>query len=439
MAKIINDSMKSLVAGLGDPTRDKRASVHYANTCLSDADLINAYRTSWLARKIVDIPAKDSVRNGRLWQAEQDQIELIEAEENRLGLWQKLEDVQEKARLFGGAAIYIGTGDEDPSLPLNVEKIKAGGLQYLTVLSRREINAGDIERDALSPFYGKPRYYEVSGSAIQARIHPSRLCIFIGDPFPDSFGAVGPNHGWGDSILQSLYETLKNADATSANIASLVFEANVDVFGVPDLMNSLSDPDYAHRLVERFHLAAAAKGINRSLIRDTAETYDRKQVSFATLPEVMASFLQQVAGASDIPVTRLLGQSPAGMNATGVSDMKNYHDKIAALQKLTIAPAIYALDECLIRSSLGTRPPEVYYTWTPLEQINELEKAQVNKLNAETTAIYVGSGIFTSTEMRQAAFNQLVEDGVYPGIDQIVTESDAPFDLGEDDDQLQPE
>jgi uncharacterized protein len=42
-------------------------------------------------------------------------------------------------------------------------------------------------------------------------------------------------------------------------------------------------------------------------------------------------FRKIVSGAADIPVTRLLGQSPAGMNATGTSDMKNYHDRIQSI------------------------------------------------------------------------------------------------------------
>lgn len=439
MTKYVNDGLGDFVSGLGTP-RDKMFSASYVSHCLTDNELINAYRSSWLPRKIVDIPAEDSTNEGRDWQASADQIEIIEKEESRLGLWQKLSDVQSKARLFGGAAIYIGTADSDPSSPLDVNRVSKGGLKYITVLSRREIIAGDLDRDALSPTYGKPMYYEVAGASMFARIHPSRLAIFIGNKTPDPWMVGGLNNGWGDSVLQSAYDAFKNSDATAQNIASLVFEANVDVFGVPGLMANLSDPEYARRLNERFALAATAKGINRALVRDSEEQYERKSISFATLPELMQAFLNQVAGAADIPVTRLLGQSPGGLNATGEHDMKNYFKKIRSLQKLSISPAIYNLDECLIRSALGSRPPEVYYEWSPLDQMNEKERAEIGKLNAETANVYVQAGIFTPQEIRVAAKNQIVESGFYPGFDQVVEETDAGFDFGEngleDNDQL---
>ena len=431
LTKYLNDGLGDYVSGLGTP-RDKMANAAYVDMFLSDWELMNAYRSAWLPRKIVDIPAEDSTNEGRDWQASADQIELIEAEENRLGLWQKLADVQSKARLFGGAVIYLGTGDNDPSQPLDINRIGKGGLKYITVLSRREIIAGELDRDALSPTYGKPVYYEVTGASVFARIHPSRLAIFIGNKTPDPWLVGGQNSGWGDSVLQAAYDAFKNSDATSQNIASLVFEANVDVFGVPGLMANLSDPEYARRLHERFALAATAKGINRALIRDAEEQYERKSISFATLPELMQAFLNQVAGASDIPVTRLLGQSPGGLNATGEHDMKNYSKKIRSLQKLSISPAIYNLDECLIRSALGSRPPEVFYEWSPLEQMNEKERAEIGKLNADTAKVYVETGIFTPQEIRIACKNQIVESGFYPGFDQVVEETDAGFDFGID-------
>lgn len=430
MAEMINDSLRSFVAGLGDPDRDKLAGAFYGRTLLSDEQLFNAYRSSWLARKIVDVPAMDAIRKGRDWQAEQDQIELIEAEEKRLGFWQKALDAQIKARLWGGAVILIGTGDPDSSQPLDPARIGRGGLRYLTVLSRREIIAGEIDQDALSETYGKPRDYQVQGASQIATIHPSRLAVFVGSSVPDTFLVGGVNAGWGDSVLESAYTAMKHADATAANIASLVFEANVDIFGIPDMMANLADPEYARRLHDRFALAATAKGINRALLRDINEEYDRKQVSFATLPEVLQSFLQIVAGAADIPVTRLLGQSPGGLNSTGLSDMKNYHDRIVSMQSLSITPALHRLDECLIRSALGARPDEIFYTWSPLEQMNEKERAEVGKMNADTAETLTRTGLFTPEELRTVVSNQLVESSFYPGLDQIIEQTGGDFDLG---------
>jgi phage-related protein (TIGR01555 family) len=441
----VNDSLRAFVSGLGDPMRDKMAGAVYGFQLLTDDELANIYRSNWLGKKIVEIPAMDAVRKGRDWQAEQDQIEAIEAEQNRLGFWNKLLQVKTMARLWGGAALYIGTKDADLSKPLDFERMGKGGITYLTVLSRRDVTVGEVEQDVLSEFHGLPKYFEVTGASATSmvRIHPSRLAIFIGAPVGDSLLALGLNYGWGDSILEAVYAAMKNADATAANIASLVFEANVDVFRIPEFMSSLSDPEYKSRLLDRFSLAALAKGNNKALVLDKDEEYDRKQITFATLPEVMQTFLQMAAGAADIPVTRLLGQSPAGMSATGESDMLNYYDRISSIQNLEMTPALYRLDECLIRSALGSRPPEVFYSWAPLKQMSEKELAEIGKMNAETANVLIGTGLFTPEELRTVVTNQLVESSFYPGLDQAVddtgTEWEAELEANKENERLAAE
>ncbi len=426
-----NDSLRSLVAGLGT-NRDKMTSTEYGWQYLSDEQLYYAYRSNWMPKKIVKIPAEDAVSEGRDWQGNQDQIELIEAEEGRLGFWSKLMEAQIKARLWGGSAIYIGTGEQNTAEPLDPARVGKMGLKYLTVLSRRDVVAGAIDQDPTSENFGRPAYYDIIGTSRMARVHPSRMAIFVGEPHIDPLLTIGMNHGWGDSVLDGVYSAFKNADATAANIASLVFEANVDVFGIPDLMANLSDPQYEARLLARFALSSTAKGINRALIRDTGEEYDRKQIAFSTLPEVLQKFLEIGAGASDIPLTRFLMTSPSGLGSNGDHSMKMYHKRLATQQKLVITPAIYRLDECMIRSALGSRPKEIYYRWSPLDGMSEKEQAEVGKIQAETTEIYGRTGIFMSEELRKAATNQIVENGIYPGFDQIIEDTGEGFDLGAD-------
>src|SRR5690606_4158339 len=118
---------------------------------------------------------------------------------------------------------------------------------YLTVMSRREMIAGELEIDPTLETYGKPKEYQVANSTAFLDIHPSRLVLQIGAPHPDPWNALG-NTGWGDSVLQRVWTAVNNADATAANIASLVFEANVDVFKIQDLMEHMSSAVYRNKL-----------------------------------------------------------------------------------------------------------------------------------------------------------------------------------------------
>lgn len=424
-----NDSLRSLISGLGDPSRDKASSTYYSPTLLLDDQLYNAYSNSWIARKIVDIPAFDALRKGRDWQAEQAAITKIEAEEKRLNLWGKLLQCVKMARLWGGAALFIGSRDTDLAQPFNPEQVTLGGLPYLTVLTRRDLSVVDLEQDPLSEFWGRPSMYRLTRlTKGTLDIHPSRLVIQIGAENADPWLASGSSYGWGDSVLQAAFSAVSNADSTAANIASLVFEANVDVFGIPGLMEQLGSDSYRQKLLDRFTLAAAGKSITKALLRDSEEEYTRHPAQFAGLPDIIQQFLLMVAGAADIPLTRFLGQTPSGLSTTGEGDMKNYYDKIQSVQTLEIKPTLHRLDEALIRSALGSRPDDIFYTWAPLEQINEEEQASIGLKYAQTAEILDRTGLFTGEELRKTVGNQLVESGLYPGLGEVMTETGEGFD-----------
>jgi phage-related protein (TIGR01555 family) len=428
MANVITlfrDSLTNLVSRMGTG-RDKASASFYAGAVLSDQEILDAYRTAWLPRKIVDIPAFDSVRAWRDWQAEQDQIETIEAEESRLQVRSKVLEARIKARLWGGGAIHIGTGDANLAEPLDVDRIGKRGIKHLTVLTRRQLKAGELDRDVTSEWFGRPRVYTMTaGDSAQVDIHPSRLVLFAGNPPADIELTGGGDLSWGDSVLLSIIEAIKQADGTAANVASLVFEAKIDIVRVPNFMASLKDEGYKQRLLERFTLAATAKGINGTLILDKEEEYETKTASFATLPDVMDRFLQIVSGAADIPATRLLGQSPAGMNSTGESDLRNYYDRLSSEQQIVMTPAMRRMDEAIIRSALGARPDEIYYEWAPLWGMSEKEKADVFKLKSDAARALAGSAAGTLVPVEalsDALVNTFTEDGSLPGLEAAIDE-----------------
>ncbi len=231
--------------------------------------------------------------------------------------------------------------------------------------------------------------------------------------------------GWGDSVLQSTLDAIKNADSTAGNIASLIFEAKIDIIRIPDFMANLGNEAYRQKLLERYTLANTSKGINGTLLLDKEEEYETKTAQISGLTDILMAFMQIVSGAADIPVTRLLGQSPAGMNATGTSDMKNYHDRIQSMQELELAPAMRRLDECLERSA-GVVDPDVYYRWSPLEQMSEKRAGRHLQAERRCCRQLVGTGtgqeIIPREAVSDALVNRLVEDGVLPGLDAAIAQ-----------------
>ena len=411
---LVLDNIVNFIAELGT-SRDKASGTMYAMPIDSTVELENAYRGAWLPRKVVDIPANDATREWRSWQADADQIEKIEAEEKRLGLKAKVNQALKRSRLYGGSAIYIGIAGENPAQPLRPASGKS--IDFLTVMSCNDITAGPLEDDPFSSGYGMPKYYESNGR----RVDPSRLCIFYGARRTNDRTYTGTS--WADSVLLPMMESLKNVDSTMANIGSLVYEAKVDVLGIPDLNELMANDKTRAAVVQRVRLAAQLKGNNGMLVRGSDETYDSKSFSFSNLDNIGYLQLQVASGAADIPATRLLGMSPGGLNASGDSDYRNYIDKVTGIQENDIGPGIQLLDECIIWSALGSRPPEVYYEWRPLWQPSAREKAELGKIVAETIDIIARTDLIPEDALSRAAINMLTENEVMPGLEQEVEDA----------------
>jgi phage-related protein (TIGR01555 family) len=417
------DRLANLITAMGTQKDKATRTRHYMRE-LDQGSALTMYRSDWIARKVVDIPAFDMIREGRNWQADDAHIEALEKEEARLQIWPKLAKALALARLYGGSALVMGVGTDNPATELRPESVQQGGLAYVHVVSRYEISVGEIEKDPASPGWGEPTYYSMSGARSGSlRIHPSRVIPFIGAELPD----LTFSQGWGDSVLQAVDEAIENAGLAGTAIAQLLQEAKVDVFKLKNFMANVGDEAYRAKVLTRLSLANQGKSISSALVMDAEEEWDQKQISFAQLPEVLQLYLQIAAGAADIPVTRLLGQSPAGLNSTGESDVRNYYDRLAAEQKVKIRPRLEKLDAVLIPSALGSRPAEIHFTFAPLWQISEKEKADIFKTKADGARQLAGTGgasppLLPIEALSDALCNTFIEDGSLPGLEAALEE-----------------
>ena len=421
------DSLTSLVSGMGNVQRDKLASTTYNYVELTDSQLTNAYRNSWVAKRLVDVPAMDAIKNWRVWQTDNDSLNALEQLEDKLGVKQKLLQTIIASRALGGAGLYIGTKDQDLLQPLDASKIKKDGLSYLIVFPRTALVAGELDDNVLEGNFGKPKYYEIVGNGSFIKIHHSRFVLFYGEQRLDEWAYSGSSRGWGDSVLQAAYNWIRNADSTGHNIASLIFEANINVFKIPDLFDKLGDPEQEEKIQKRLTLASASKGITGDLVMDSAEEFIRNSANFNGLSDILDRFIVYVGASQGIPANKFLGQANKGLSDGG-DLLQNYYDDIKAMQTLEIQPAMQILDECLIRSALGHKPDNISYTWQPLEQANAKEIAETGKILSEMASNLTSEGLFEPQEIREAMINKLVNDNVLPNLGDVIDASNGQLE-----------
>ena len=182
---------------------------------------------------------------------------------------------------------------------------------------------------------------------------------------------------------------------------------------VPNLSEHLSSAETTAQLSARFGYAAAMKSINNLLLLGDGETWNRQKVDFAGLPEMVRTFLQVAAGAADFPVTRLLGQSPAGLSATGESDTRNYYDMVSARQEADLRPKLERLDRLIARSE-GIEADALTFDFRPLWQLDAATAATVALQKAQATQVYAGLNLWPVATTARLVQAQLAEDGTYP-------------------------
>jgi uncharacterized protein len=434
------DGFVNMLAGIGVPGRDKFASQSYSFAPMTQFDLESAYRGDWIARKVIDIPAVDMTREWREWQADEAQVELIEELEKNLFVQQKVQQALIKSRLYGGAIMIMGVDNGAPEEELDPESVGKDSLKFLHVVSMINVSVGPLETDVMSPYYELPTWYEVrsgpQGSLTeQVQLHPSRVVRFVGMPPPDQMMS---GQTWGDSVLQPVNDAVKMCGLVTGSLATLISELKIDIIKIPNMTDIVSTTEGESKMIARFSAANARKSVINTVILDTEEEWERVQANLAGVPEIITTYLQIASGAADIPAGRFLGLPHRGLNVTGEADFRNYYDKLAGEQTTILTPAMSVLDEVIIRSALGSRPPEIYYEWNSLWQLSDGDKADIALKKAQAYQIDVNAAQIPPVALANGRVNQLIEDGTYPGLQNALEDAAAEGDTIEEQNAPQP-
>ncbi|WP_103728993.1 DUF1073 domain-containing protein [Novosphingobium sp. HII-3] len=423
------DGLANVVTGRGTSV-DRSTHNFWMGMSMPSQQIEAAYRTSWLIRQIVEIPAYDQTRAGRDWDADEEQIAKIEAEEKRLGYWTKVRKALIYGRL-GGGALFINLG-EDPSAPLP-RSVQPEQIVSLVPLYRTQITLGLPDDDVLSPYFDEPVDFALN-TAARPKIHRTRLVFFKGQPVPGFSSVNWEDRFWGDSVVQVVNEAVQNATTATAGFAALIDEAKVDVFKFAKLAETLAAPGGDEKIRKRIDLATTEKSIHRSVSLDAEDGWETRTLNFAGAKDMITTLMGIVAGAADIPATRLLGKSPDGLNATGESDSANYFQSVAAQQESSLRPALDQLDAVMLPSAGA--PTDLTYKFSPLRVLTEAQQAEIESKEATTLKTLVDTALFSEKALEEAFSNRMVESQRWPGYKEARDADSEGIGAGGDESEL---
>lgn len=413
------DAMENLIANLGTSNDSRMFTRYKEKFILNRVEIEAMYVENWLAGKGIDIIPDDMTREWRTinTSVKPDMVKEFSEFEEDLNVVGKFNEASKWARLYGGCGIILGIDSRQggqPEEPLDIEFLGKDSLTHLTVIEAERLtySGGPIITDPTNPRFGFPELYRIANTS--QTIHHSRILFFDGLPLPYYLRERQRLAFWGAPVLRRVMETIINSDMGTNGIATLMTEASVDIIKYKGLTSFLAQPGGEEKIRSRFALMKLLKGINNTMLLDEEETFENHQQAFSGLSDLMEKFLAMVAGAFDIPVTRLVGTSAKGMSATGEGDLTNYYDNIRARQRREYNPQLRKLDAIMQRSLWGKEADEWGFSWNSLFQLTEKEIAEMENTRATRDKTYLETGVVDE----HIVASQLYEDGTYSNIDQ---------------------
>ena len=404
--KPANDGYTNPAAFLGEASPLLAAGRYVRPGVSFDAEELTAmYRESWLTMRVIDMPAEDMTRAWYRFSSPlpEEDLEALRRLEARHSVRRELTDAIRWARLYGGSvALMVLRGEEDRlDRPLDPDLLLPGCFRGLLVLDRAQgiEPSAELEEDLDDPDFGLPKYYTADLDDLgPVRMHHSRVLRFTGRELPRR--EAQREDYWGASEMEHIREELQKRSAASANIAQLIFQANVTTLKMSDFGDALAIGTEEQKQQIRDTLFEENRfrtsfGLQVLSAGDTLETHP---YTFGGLAEIYEQFMLDMAGAAEIPAAKLFGRSPAGLNATGESDLRNYYEFIAQLQERMLRPALEKLLPVLALSAWGEIPEDMAFVFNPIAAESPAETAElVEKLSASVIEAF-RAGLLTREE-----------------------------------------
>ena len=419
----VEDAFSNLLFRLGYGSQSPLEATEYPLTRMTDnyALLNSLYRDNWVVQNVVGIIPDDMTKKwfapagavGPEHLKELDRVQRVTA------LRERVNEGLRWGRLYGGAAGLIMIRGQEGMLgqPLELESIYPGTFQGLYILDRWQgvVPGMELVFEGGEPV---PAYYSITdarGNTV-AKVHHSRLVRFTGRDLP--FLERVAELYWGESEVEALYNDVVKHDNVAANMAALTFRANVDTMEVQNLdqLFSVTSGEQQRRFWNVMQAQSVMKSNFGMQLVNRGDQIKNTQYTFTGLQEVYDSMCLDLSGASRIPVTKLFGRSPAGMNATGESDLRNYYDYVDTLREAKLRPILEKLLPVLAMSAWGAVPDGLDITFPPLWTPTAAEVAEIALKKAQAIRDTFQAGLFRADTAQRELKKLADETGMFDSI-----------------------
>lgn len=411
------DAYSNIPANLGAGAQNLVQSAKYVMQRFTwDYYTLNIlFRDNWIAKAIIEKPANEMMKNGFKIQSELDPDKIDEI----MRVWtatktnKKFLNCLKWSRLYGGCLLIpMIEGQDDLSKPLDLDKVMPGSYKGCFTIDRWSGVSPSLSlvNDISDPEFGTPEYYIVTSAPenFMAKIHHSRVIKMIGRELP-YWEEIAESY-WGASELEHVYTELKKRDDTSANIAFLIFLANIRTYSMQDLGQAISmgDQEGLQRVYDTMRAMNQVMCSTGMLAIDQDDKFEEHQYTFTGINDVYESFMLDISGAAEIPIDKLFGRSPTGFNS-GEETLQNYYDTIQEKQETYVRAPLEKLLKIITMSAIGKIPDDFEIAFNPVRRSTEMELADLAQKQSQSIVEVFQAGLIG----RGAALKELKESAKF--------------------------
>ena len=330
-----------------------------------------------------------------------------------------MNEAQFLANVYGGAAIiqFIDDG-RPPDQPINYQKIRA--VKGYRVLDRYKIRPDykgfeDPKRvehyEIMLPEYLSGELKKLDRNRFERGyyVHRDRLLRFDGTRCtPD---LMRYNGGWSFSLIEQIYDKFQRYETSLSSSGALLKDYSLFVLkmkGWADKVQKMEGKEKTETQKQLTTLYQTASIYGGMIIDQEEHTLEFPKRDFGSIRDISDTHRDAFIGASGIPHTKLFGESPSGLGATGESEERTWAHEVGAFQVSSWLPNLNKAYKSILASVEQSKSPTVKKGWTikfhSVLQLSEEEILQNRATMAQTDSTYVVNQILTPEEVRESRF-----------------------------------
>ncbi len=304
---------------------------------------------------------------------------------------------------FGRGQVYVDIkGQNTPKGRARPLPVDDGGIAVGALVGFKNIEPvwttplSYNSNDPTQPDFYRPTVWYVMGM----ETHADRLLTFIGRPLPD---ILKPSYNFsGLSLIQLVEPYAQRWLKTVDSVNRLISRFSLTALGT-NLFATLQQTETGPQTLNERARVFTTYADNRGLMLVDKESEELVQVNtpLSGLSELQAQAQEHMAAPTHIPLVKLTGITPSGLNASSEGEIKVFYDYIAGEQENLLDGPLRVMMHIIMLHLWGKIDEEIKFEWVPLDSPTDKELAEMRKADGDRDTAYVGAGVVSPEEVRE--------------------------------------